>query len=41
MCDILVYKVEMTRSAFKSFVQAHLRMTYTQMIGTTDFPECE
>ena len=30
----------MTRSAFRilvQFQQAHLRMTYTQMIGTTDF----
>ena len=40
MCHILDYKIEKTRPASRTLVQfeqAHLRMTYTQMIGATYF----
>ena len=40
MCQILDYQIKMTQSAFQTLVQlerAHLRMTYPQMVGTTDF----
>ena len=40
MCQILDYKIEMTRSTFRTLVQfkqADLHMTYTQTIGTSNF----
>ena len=41
MRQILDYKIEMTWPAFRTLVQFRtgtlIRMTYTQMIGTTDF----